>query len=382
VLRPIPTAWGTISLVKATLYLLKVALRDKRVKKFVLVSETCIPVWSFESIYKKLIEGDGNKSRVQWCYGKNADRLNIISTAGYKLPIGLWAKQSQWMTLDRSHVQILFSRQDIHSFLQVFQNCPAADEHFFINFLLYVCKIPVDQFENTYTTYVDWNVRSEHPKLFLEIRKDLIDFARKNNCLFARKFDKINVSQQMVGYIIEQTSTVITEIEEEYHYVAKEVGIESLLPASLVQPIRETPTLHTTNISTIEESKLVIETPSMPPSQKLSKKAELLQICSNPDTFMKRICFMKDEEIDILYSLLHGGIGNIKLQQQEPIQPMITSMPVPLPPAIDPPPEHGNLIEFKDDLDNLGILYTVAETARVNAASSMDIPVVNSEDPF
>jgi hypothetical protein len=38
-LRPIPTAWGTISLVKATLYLLKVALRSL-IQQIYLITQT------------------------------------------------------------------------------------------------------------------------------------------------------------------------------------------------------------------------------------------------------------------------------------------------------------------------------------------------------
>ena len=54
--RPVPTKWGDISLVKAERELYKKAYADKDNKFFILISETCIPVRSFTYTYNKLMK--------------------------------------------------------------------------------------------------------------------------------------------------------------------------------------------------------------------------------------------------------------------------------------------------------------------------------------
>ena len=48
------TKWGGIGLVKATNFMLKEALKDPTNKYFVLLSESCIPLYSFDKIYDKI----------------------------------------------------------------------------------------------------------------------------------------------------------------------------------------------------------------------------------------------------------------------------------------------------------------------------------------
>ena len=213
ILRSIPTTWGTISLVKATLCLLQMAITDPLVKKFVLVSESCIPTGSFDSMYECICQ-EVNKSRIQWTYGKNHDRYHFIKgNISQVIPIANWMKQSQWMCLDRKHVSLLFlpaNQKRLLKSLDDFTHCPAADEHFFINYFVHFLKIHPAEIINYPITYVDWNVSSKHPKLFGFIPSELLTYCREKKIFFARKFAPIKLSIEEISSVIQLEQLIVT----------------------------------------------------------------------------------------------------------------------------------------------------------------------------
>jgi len=206
ILRSIPTAWGTISLVKATLCLLQMAVTDPLIKKFILLSESCIPMSSFDLLYDCLHE-ESNRSRIYWSYGKNHDRYHFIKgNISQVIPIANWMKQSQWMCLDRKHVSLLFlpiHQKRLLKTLEDFSYCPAPDEHFFINYFIHFLKIHPSEFINYPNTYVDWNVSCKHPKLFGYVPSDLVLYCREKKIFFARKFAPLRLSQEEIFDLIQ-----------------------------------------------------------------------------------------------------------------------------------------------------------------------------------
>lgn len=204
ILKPIPTAWGTISLVKATTYLLQSAMSDTFVTKFILLSEFCLPTTNFNNMYNTLIT-EINRSRINWTLGKNMDRYGIIKSY-VNMPAHNWAKQSQWMCLDRKHVSTLLSpihTNILNQQLKDYMYCPAPDEHFFINMFLYVVRINSNEIINHPITFVDWSNNSKHPVSFNTIVKDVVELCRKNKIFFARKFVQMPLSIQDINYLLE-----------------------------------------------------------------------------------------------------------------------------------------------------------------------------------
>lgn len=204
VLKPIPTAWGTISLVKATIYLLQTAITDPSVTKFILLSEFCLPTTNFDIMYST-ITAETTRSRINWTVGKNMDRYGIIKSY-LNMPAHNWAKQSQWMCLDRKHVTTLFSPMNtniLNQQLNDYMYCPAPDEHFFINNLLYVVRINNNEIINHPITFVDWSNKSKHPVTFTSVIKDVIELCRKNNIFFARKFANMSLNTQDIEYLLQ-----------------------------------------------------------------------------------------------------------------------------------------------------------------------------------
>jgi hypothetical protein len=220
ILKPIPTAWGTISLVKATIYLLQTAISDPSVSKFILLSEFCLPTTNFNNMYNTVIS-ELNRSRINWLVGKNMDRYNIIKSYLH-MPAHNWAKQSQWMCLDRKHVSILLSPINtniLNQQLKDYMYCPAPDEHFFINIFLYVIRINAAEIINHPITFVDWSNNSKHPVTFSTIVKEVIDICRKNKIFFARKFLQIPLSNKEIDYILESETVTVTVTNTEYRPV-------------------------------------------------------------------------------------------------------------------------------------------------------------------
>lgn len=253
ILRSIPTAWGTISLVKATLCLLQMAITDPLVKKFILVSESCIPTGSFDSMYECLSQ-ESNKSRIQWTYGKNHDRYYFIKgNISQVIPIATWMKQSQWMCLDRKHVSLLFlpaNQKRLLKSLDDFTHCPAADEHFFINYLVHFLKVHPNEIINYPITYVDWNVSSRHPKLFGFIPPELLTYCRDKKIFFARKFTPIKLTKEEISTVIQsdesetvtrnraKENTVI--LEEKPNLISPKENINEV-PQKKMPPLEEDP---------------------------------------------------------------------------------------------------------------------------------------------
>jgi hypothetical protein len=224
ILRPIPTAWATISLVKATIYLLQMVMADTKITKFVLLSEFCIPTTNFKTIYDTLMSERG-KSRINWSFGKNLDRYSIIKSY-LTFPANSWAKQSQWMCLDRNHVNTLFIPAYSNRFgqyLNDFNYCPAPDEHFFINYFLHVIRINPNEFINHPITFVDWNTNSKHPKLFAFLSREVIDYSREHKILFARKFTPLEITIVDTNYLFEIKEEAKEEPEEPLTKEAQDV---------------------------------------------------------------------------------------------------------------------------------------------------------------
>jgi hypothetical protein len=245
ILKPIPTAWGTISLVKATIHLLQTAITDPSVTKFILLSEFCLPTTNFNSMYSTIMS-ETNLSRINWNMGKNMDRYSIIKSY-LNMPAHNWAKQSQWMCLDRKHVTMLLSPMNtniLNQQLKDYMYCPAPDEHFFINNLLYTIRINNNEIINHPITFVDWSNNSKHPVTFNTIVSDVIELCRKNKIFFARKFVNMSLTSQDIEYLLQPQSTdsIIENLESEINLELENIIPIIQTPINVIKPVDVTST--------------------------------------------------------------------------------------------------------------------------------------------
>lgn len=277
ILKPIPTAWGTISLVKATIYLLQTAISDPSVTKFVLLSEFCLPTNNFNNMYNTLIS-ETNRSRIHWMLGKNMDRYSIIKSY-VNMPAHNWAKQSQWMCLDRKHVSTLLSpihTNILNQQLKDYMYCPAPDEHFFINMFLYVVRINNNEIINHPITFVDWSNNSKHPVTFNTIIKDVIELCRKNKIFFARKFVQMPLSSTDINYLLDLEQN---KAEEQKPIGEKEKQIETKAPNVFSNAFTSGSEV---DLSTITSEYIVDNLPVIVPDDAYTNVLDVLNSLDNP----------------------------------------------------------------------------------------------------
>jgi len=199
------TEWGG-DLYSAIKLLYKKAY-DDLCTKYILLSESTIPVRSFSTIYKKLSKFP-NKSSINYLQKipKNVNEKNTHITSlqrfinnsnrcslfAYNIDITHWYYADMWTILTREHVNLILNDETIMSY---FENAFAWDE----NYPMYVLSFfnELDNIKREKTTFVNWkepvyhNDHSKSPKEYTLVTSEDIDYIKnKSSVLFARKFSK------------------------------------------------------------------------------------------------------------------------------------------------------------------------------------------------
>jgi len=174
----IDTEYGTISIVVAQTRLLEYALRDPEVQHTIFVSQSCIPLKSFDTVYKYLNPEKSyfTRENQMTCF----PRCNSVP-----LDKKYIQKQYQWCILNRKHTQLMVDHQE---YLKWFETIFAPDEHCYLT-NLFVHGLEEELIlanGKTGTTFVNWE-DEDRPKTYDSI--PLADMERlcQGPCLFARK---------------------------------------------------------------------------------------------------------------------------------------------------------------------------------------------------
>ncbi|KAK9118207.1 hypothetical protein Scep_016300 [Stephania cephalantha] len=194
-----PVEWGRASMVDAERRLLANALLDCSNERFVLLSETCIPIFNFTTIYNQLINSNHS-------FLSSFDDPRPIGRGRYNkrmsptISISEWRKGSQWFEVHRKlAIQIVSDRKYYPVFKDHCMPPCYMDEHYLATL---VAMISPGLNSNRTITWVDWSTRGSHPKSFLkkDVSEALLNQIRDgSNCtyngrmtsvcfLFARKF--------------------------------------------------------------------------------------------------------------------------------------------------------------------------------------------------
>lgn len=187
------TKWGELSLVKASNLLFKTAYdADPQNYKFILLSNSCIPLAPFDTIYRKLTKDNNG-------YLNAHEDLNNKKTRIYKKDPELYGKCCQWVILNRKMVKHTAFVDDRELNLW-FGDVYAPDEIYYYTTLKH--KKMTDQLkiaENSATeatTFALWpgmkypfeNRGDVQPKTFDYISMDELMYLYNQPCLFGRKF--------------------------------------------------------------------------------------------------------------------------------------------------------------------------------------------------
>ncbi|CAL9175027.1 glycosyltransferase BC10-like [Musa acuminata AAA Group] len=219
--RQIPSqevSWGSITLLDAEKRLLANALLDFSNERFVLLSESCIPVYSFPTVYEYLVNSahsfvDSYDKDIQQARGRYNWRMSP------KIKLSQWRKGSEWFELNRGLAIDIVAEHTYYSLFRKY--CKPScypDEHYIPTYLnMFHGSLNA----NRSVTWVDWSRGGSHPAWYgaANITVEFIQSIRNNgtSCmynsrstsvcfLFARKFAPsalaplLNVSSTVMGF--------------------------------------------------------------------------------------------------------------------------------------------------------------------------------------
>lgn len=186
-------------MVEAERRLLANALLDYSNQRFVLLSESCIPLFNFSTVYTYLMNSKHNfveSYDLEGPVGRGRYNIQMSPT----LTVDQWRKGSQWFQMDRDlAVEVISDKK----YFSVFKNyCDGqcyADEHYLPTL---VSMNFGERNSNRTLTWVDWSKGGPHPGKFnrMDVTEEFLEKLRgENKCeyngrdnnlcfLFARKF--------------------------------------------------------------------------------------------------------------------------------------------------------------------------------------------------
>uniref|UniRef100_A0A1D1Z3L2 Peroxiredoxin-5, mitochondrial n=1 Tax=Anthurium amnicola TaxID=1678845 RepID=A0A1D1Z3L2_9ARAE len=219
--RQIPSQaveWGSVSLVDAEKRLLANALLDFSNERFILLSESCIPIFDFSTVYKYLIS---SKHSFVESYDEPSPRGRGRYSRRMAPAILLyqWRKGSEWFEVNRElAVNIVADFKYYTIFRKYCKPSCYPDEHYIPT---YLNMFHGDLNSNRSITWVDWSRGGPHPALFgrRDVTESFIQSIRNNGTicthnfvptsvcfLFARKFAPnaleplLNISSTVMKY--------------------------------------------------------------------------------------------------------------------------------------------------------------------------------------
>ncbi|KAF8116969.1 hypothetical protein N665_0013s0028 [Sinapis alba] len=167
--RQIPSKrvdWGYVNMVEAEQRLLANALLDISNERFVLLSESCIPLFNFTTVYSYLTTS--TQTHVE-----SYDQLGGVGRGRYspemkpRVQLRHWRKGSQWFELDRAMaLEIISDTTYWPLFHRYCHHGCYADEHY-IPTLLNIKPSLGRRNSNRTLTWVDWTYGGPHPTRFI-----------------------------------------------------------------------------------------------------------------------------------------------------------------------------------------------------------------------
>lgn len=195
----IETCWGCLSIVQAQNLILKEALNDHKNEHIIWLSQSCIPIKTFDYVYDFLINDKSyfNVSPDKQVFPRGNNLLKYIKKDKIK-------KSAMPSIICKKHATIFINNEDkINNW---FKNIPIPDELCYItllhhfneeNNLILTPNLSADAI--IYTGWPDMKnyrkfdlskLSNNQPNNYDEICPDELDYLIKSKSLFARKFNK------------------------------------------------------------------------------------------------------------------------------------------------------------------------------------------------
>ncbi|KAK9792478.1 hypothetical protein WJX73_003670 [Symbiochloris irregularis] len=216
--------WGQHTMIDAARSLIKHALENPLNQKFMLVSESDIPLYSPQVMYQQLMTE--TKSRLNACARKGWERHvhRWIDRMGSEhLSKDMWRKSSQWFALTRAHAQILADDTIIDSIFRKdcypttddgwWRDC-YTDEHYPATLMAATGREQETDCEG-FLTHVDWSRGGGHPRSYTpkEVSAARVRLLRlpTNNCGYPAALRSIKGHLVDVNSLAEDVCTAMPE---------------------------------------------------------------------------------------------------------------------------------------------------------------------------
>ena len=168
-----------ISIVQATLQLLKESSINENATHFIFCSQNCIPLYDF-NFYENFLK-NVNKSIVSFIDNNRKDRYNNLHhKMKHFISYKKFVKQQPNMILTKNDVKLL-TENDLTYY---FENIECPDEHYFINILLYILKTDIIKSQTHFCNFDNTKTQALE---FKNINFNLIQHIKNNGYLFMRK---------------------------------------------------------------------------------------------------------------------------------------------------------------------------------------------------
>ena len=188
----IETKYADISLVKAQNLLLSEGLKDINNQHFIFISNSCVPLKCFDTVYKFLNCNYSyfNITPQNQCFPRCNKTLEFIDKKYVQ-------KAGQWCILNRKHANLMVNTNEYIKWFTYPQTVP--DEHCYITNIFYYNLqneiITTPNEANNATTFVNWEgMNYKYPsrsglKNYSSISLDELTYLLNSPCLFGRKFN-------------------------------------------------------------------------------------------------------------------------------------------------------------------------------------------------
>jgi hypothetical protein len=162
-----------------------------KVDKVLFISETCLPIASLtDELLASPISVVNSRDTPNNGFSRQLQFEKIHSLVPLKL------KADQWMMLSRPHLQFVMTMIP-HTLWECFRDCNASDELYFPTALALLGIVDDEsQLVKRRITYADWSMGPKNPATFeTKDLKKVVEEARKEGCLVARKFIGIDLEE-------------------------------------------------------------------------------------------------------------------------------------------------------------------------------------------
>eukprot|EP01025_Chloroclados_australasicus_P061176 TRINITY_DN799_c0_g1_i1.p1 TRINITY_DN799_c0_g1~~TRINITY_DN799_c0_g1_i1.p1 ORF type:complete len:501 (+),score=28.27 TRINITY_DN799_c0_g1_i1:147-1649(+) len=190
---PIKATFAQHSLIEAERKLLQAALQDPLNTKFVLLSESCIPLYHPAFLYTQIL--NEQLSRLNSCKkGINLSRWSVLMQTPH-FNISHWRKSSQWWTITRAHAKLFIKDKHIDSQMKSYCSTKhmcgnetrlrvCIGDESYTPTLLAAYHLQNETDCMGFSTRADWSEKTWHPREFEshDISTKLLMRLRHKNC--------------------------------------------------------------------------------------------------------------------------------------------------------------------------------------------------------